>query len=336
MPRLGSLTGIRAVAAVLVFWHHGNGLYGGISSGMVGVSLFYILSGFVMAWVDRKGDTGALFYRRRFARIYPAYAVAVIIAIAYAAMTIGVSWRDFFAFTLIQSWVPDEAFYFAASAVFWSLSCETFFYIMFPLIRRFTRAAAARGLWMLAGGAGLVSIAVAVAGIGFPETPQLTWAVVVFPMSRLPEFVIGVCLGSLMARGWRPRVPLTLAWLFAAAGVAAAMFVPYSLSRYAVTLIPFCVLVVTLAAADLRGARVFTSARWMVKLGDWSYCFYLTHLVVIMVTVSIATRIGLPTWATIAVALLGSFLAAWILHTQVEVRAEGRLRPQSRPRVEAA
>lgn len=336
MPRLDSLTGIRAIAAILVFWHHGNGLYGGISSGMVGVSLFYILSGFVMAWVDRKDDTDALFYRRRFARIYPAYAIAVIIGIAYAAVTIGVSWKDLFAFTLLQSWVPDETVYFAASAVFWSLSCEAFFYITFPLIRRVSRRLTARGLWALAGGAGLVSTSIALAGVGFPETPQLTWAVVVFPLSRLPEFVIGVCLGSLMAQGWRPRISLIFAWLLAAAGITAAMFAPYSLSRYSVTLIPFAVLVVALAAADLRGVRVFTSAGLMVKLGDWSYCFYLIHLVVIMVAVSVGTRVGIPTWATIAVALLGSVLAAWLLHTRVEKPAEKTLRPQGRSRLDVA
>ena len=89
--QLDSLTGIRAIAAFLVFWHHANGLYGGISSGMVGVSLFYILSGFVMAWVDRDGDTAGQFYRRRFARIYPAYAVSVTAAIGYTVATTGFS-----------------------------------------------------------------------------------------------------------------------------------------------------------------------------------------------------------------------------------------------------
>jgi peptidoglycan/LPS O-acetylase OafA/YrhL len=328
-PRLDSLTGIRAIAAMLVFWHHANSLYGGISSGMVGVSLFYILSGFVMAWVDREDDTDVLFYRRRFAKIYPAYAVAAVIAIAYAAVTIGVSWKDFFAFTLLQSWVPDQTVYYAALVVFWSLSCEAFFYVAFPLIRRFTRAVTTRRLWLMACVAAVVSMSVALAGVGFPETPQLMWAVVVFPLSRLPEFAIGVCLGSLMARGWRPRIPMTFAWLLAAAGTVAAMFAPYSLSRYAVTLIPFAVLVVALAAADLRGTRVFTSAKWMVRLGDWSYCFYLIHLVVIMVTVSGAKRLDLPLWATIAVALVGSVLAAWILHTMVDKPADMKLRPKA-------
>ena len=324
---LPSLTGIRAIAALLVFWHHGSSLYGGVSSGMVGVSLFYILSGFVMAWTDRLDDTDARFYQRRFARIYPAYAAAAVIALGYAAITIGVSWKDFFAFTLLQSWVPDQTVYFAASAVFWSLSCEAFFYLAFPLIRRVTRQISSRGLWFLAAGAGLVSVAIASFGVGVPESPQLTWAVVVFPVVRLPEFVIGVCLGSLMARGWRINIPLALAWPLAAVGVGAAIIAPYSLSRYAVTLIPFAVLIVALAGADLRGVRTFAGARLMVRLGEWSYCFYLIHLVAIMVTVSISTRLGLPVWATLTVALAGAVLAAWLLHRFVETPGNTKLRP---------
>lgn len=332
--QLDSLTGVRAIAAALVFWHHADGLYGGVSSGMVGVSLFYILSGFVMAWVDRDGDTAGQFYRRRFARIYPAYAVAVTAAIGYTVLTTGFSAVSLIPYTLLQSWVPNEQVYFAASAVFWSLSCEAFFYLMFPLIRRVVRGLSVRGLWAIAAGAGVVSLAVAGIGTAFPVTSQLTWAVVVLPAARLPEFVIGVCLGAIMARGWLPRIPLAGACALALASVAVAMVAPYALSRYAVTLVPFAVLMVALAAADLRGLPAFTRAPWMVKLGAWSYAFYLVHLLVIMVVVSVGERFGLPLWAAIPLSLAGGVVAAWLLHRFVEVKAEARLRPKGRPRLD--
>lgn len=309
-------------------------MFGTLSSGMVGVSLFYMLSGFVMAWADRDGDTPQLFYRRRFARIYPAYAVAVAIALAYAAATRGISWQDLAAFTLMQSWVPKEAVYFAASAVFWSLSCEAFFYFTFPLVRRVIRALQTRGVWILTGAAAVVSLSVATAGTGMPESPALTWAVVVLPLSRLPEFIIGVGLGAIMTRGWHPRVPVPLAWAVAAAGVLGAMLVPYSLSRYAVTLVPFAVLVVSLASADARGVRTFVRSKWMVKLGVWSYCFYLLHLVVTMMAVSVATLLGAPLLTAVVAALFASVAAAWLLHVAVERPAEIVLRPRGRPRAD--
>lgn len=332
--QLDSLTGIRAIAAFLVFWHHANGLYGGISSGMVGVSLFYILSGFVMAWVDRDGDTAGQFYRRRFARIYPAYAVSVTAAIGYTVATTGFSAVSLVPYTLMQSWVPNDQVHFAASAVFWSLSCEAFFYLTFPLLRAVVRALTVRGLWALAAGAGAVSLVIASVGTAFPVTPELTWAVVVLPASRLPEFVIGVCLGAIMARGWVPRIPLAAAGALALLAVVAAMVVPYALSRYAVTLVPFAILVVALASADLRGLPAFTRAPWMVKLGAWSYCFYLVHLLAIMLVVSVSGRIGLPLWAVIPASLAAGLVGAWLLHRFVEVKAERRLRPKGRPRLD--
>lgn len=152
--RLDSLTGVRAFAALMVFGYHAiHYLPGGelafFGAGMTGVSLFYILSGFVLAWVYRPSDNPGLFYRRRFARIYPAYIVAVLIAIAVAVATRGFSTVDLAAFTLLQSWWPNPAVYYAASPVFWSLSCEAFFYLVFPLVSGHFARASARVLWML-------------------------------------------------------------------------------------------------------------------------------------------------------------------------------------------
>ena len=85
--RLDSLTGVRFFAALLVFGFHGvhyanTGELDVFSAGMVGVSLFYLLSGFVMAWTVREGDRPAAFYRRRFARIYPAFIAAWLLSLA--------------------------------------------------------------------------------------------------------------------------------------------------------------------------------------------------------------------------------------------------------------
>ena len=329
---LASLTGIRAIAAFLVFWHHGNEYYDGWgSSGMVGVSLFYLLSGFLMAWVDRENDTAGTFYRRRFARIYPSYFVAVVFAIALSVLAGTFEPADFAAFTLVQSWVPSESFYFAANAVFWSLSCEAFFYAAFPAIRLVTRRLAARGLCVLGAIAAITSIAIAWVGSLLPVSETLTWAVVVFPPSRLPEFVIGVVLGTLFVRGWRPRISIWVSFPVAAVGVVAAMFVPYAWSRFAVTLIPFAILLLSLAAADLRGQRVFTQWAWLVKLGEWSFCFYLVHLMVMSACSAVANRIGLPDYVAVLIALPASIVAAWLLHIAVERPMNARLRPKGRP-----
>ncbi|MBW2281488.1 MAG: acyltransferase, partial [Deltaproteobacteria bacterium] len=99
--RLHSLTGLRAVGAGLVFFNHFGDLFHehfswfvnrSLTSGRCGVSFFFILSGFVLTWSARSRDTPGSFYWRRFARIFPAHAVA------------------------------------------WGLSCEAFFYLLFPAL----------------------------------------------------------------------------------------------------------------------------------------------------------------------------------------------------------
>ncbi len=74
---LDSLTAVRGPAALLVFGYHV--IHGtqwanwipGARLGYVGVSLFFILSGFVLAWSYNKNAGAKSFYLRRFARVYP-------------------------------------------------------------------------------------------------------------------------------------------------------------------------------------------------------------------------------------------------------------------------
>src|SRR4051794_29113441 len=90
-PRLDSLTGLRAVAAFAVFLTHAQGLFDGgpagpflrriSAQGPTGVSFFFVLSGFVLTWSSRPGDRPGAFYRRRFARIAPAYWCALCAAV---------------------------------------------------------------------------------------------------------------------------------------------------------------------------------------------------------------------------------------------------------------
>ncbi len=89
----------------------------------------------MLAWSDRLVPVRE-FYRRRFARVVPAYVVAACIGIAldvwqYGSETFA---RGLFTLTLLQSWIPGERFSYAGNSVGWSLSTEVFFYALFPLL----------------------------------------------------------------------------------------------------------------------------------------------------------------------------------------------------------
>ncbi|WP_165067535.1 acyltransferase family protein [Marisediminicola senii] len=339
MTRLDSLTGVRFFAAFLVFGFHSVAYVGGsqldvFSAGMVGVSLFYILSGFVMSWTARESDLVGHFYRRRFARVYPAFFVAWLLSLALLLSRGSLDLWDALPPTLLQAWFPVEAAYFAGSAVFWSLSCEAFFYLVFPFLNRLLARFGIRGLIVIGLAAAAVSIGTAVAMLGVAEGPLTRWALIIFPPLRLMEFVIGAVLGRLFRRGIRVPVPVSVAVVLAGAGVYLSSIAPYSLSRYAVTLLPFVVLVAALASSDLKNRpSVF---RWtpVVSLGVWSYCFYLLHAMVLVSVFVIASRTGviddgassLRVWGVLGFAFIASVAAAWILHVLVERPYERRFR----------
>jgi peptidoglycan/LPS O-acetylase OafA/YrhL len=83
-PRLPALTSLRFFAALHVVCFHflafkivsGERWLGQISSiGYVGVSFFFVLSGFILVYTYAGRDIPARdFWRARFARIYPAFA----------------------------------------------------------------------------------------------------------------------------------------------------------------------------------------------------------------------------------------------------------------------
>src|SRR5689334_18623603 len=96
-PRIDSLTGLRFLAAGAVLLHHTFAptiLNPGVVRlpgtrhlavvGYVGVTAFFVLSGFVLAWSWDDRRTKAGFYGRRFARVWPLHALTfmtVVLAI---------------------------------------------------------------------------------------------------------------------------------------------------------------------------------------------------------------------------------------------------------------
>ncbi len=226
-PQLRALTSFRFFACLAVFLHHcvdftssgrhshDSGLNRLFWEGWSGVSFFFVLSGFILAYnyADRLTNTErpALrgFYVSRIARIYPLYILTFLIA-AVAVMgewlRVGVAGAATAVsqVTLTQAFLPIRdpfdpsrlaALGFDGPA--WSLSCEAFFYLSFPFVllvlaRRRTPllAAVAVGVW-----AWTVLLALNLQG-----SPLAGWALYIFPPVRLAEFVVGVCGGLIFLR----------------------------------------------------------------------------------------------------------------------------------------
>src|SRR3989442_1564430 len=141
------LEGIRAVAALLVVFHHAraNGLWGAVA-GWNGVTLFFVLSGFLITTLGLREEErlgalrwGAFFVRRAF-RILPLYLVSLTL---YAGLVLvvglGAAHRESFVHALpwYLSPFPEHVFFGHAHAAFalsWSLGIEEKFYFVWPLL----------------------------------------------------------------------------------------------------------------------------------------------------------------------------------------------------------
>jgi peptidoglycan/LPS O-acetylase OafA/YrhL len=252
-----------------------------LGAGDTGVSFFFVLSGFVLAWSYRPQRTARQFYRRRVARIYPVYLVALALAAALAILD-GSHLRATDALSLagVQSWVPSTRVFYGVAGGAWSLSDEAFFYLCFPALivaaerlddrgRRRAMAGCVLGTW-------LVALA------GSPLHALGFWLHYIAPPARLLEFALGILLALSVRDGAWPRVPFRRALAFAVAAYCATPFLPIAYLRDAgYTLIPYTLLIGAAATWELDGRTTVFARPAAQHLGAWSYSFYLVHQTVL-------------------------------------------------------
>lgn len=292
---LDSLTGMRFVAALLVVLHHGT-MYLPLpvatpvaALGYVGVTFFFVLSGFVLCWSASPGVAKRHFYGRRFARIYPTYLVTTVIAVVLClalGRPTGLG-PVASALTVTQAWFSDPAYTERLNVVSWSISDEAFFYALLPFVLLGIAGLVARRLVRMLAVivAAMLLMAALVHALLSPGTADdLLYKLPVF---RLGEFLIGVVLARLMRAGWRCPVRVRTAALVAAAvylllvagldqtgHLAVVRFLPDL-----IMLGPLALLIAAAATADLAGdgGMHWLRARPTVHLGQASFQLYMTH-----------------------------------------------------------
>lgn len=149
--RFPTFEGLRALAALGVLVFHAAGFTGvtvgpdaggGASEWLnhlsVGVSVFFVLSGFLLfrplVEAHLRGVPGppvVPYLVRRAARIYPAYWLALAVSVAVLDLNIGDAWARFRFFALLQIYWGDTVFGGLPQA--WTLCTEVSFYLFLPL-----------------------------------------------------------------------------------------------------------------------------------------------------------------------------------------------------------
>ncbi|MGZ8750366.1 MAG: acyltransferase family protein [Pseudonocardia sp.] len=312
-----SLTGLRIVAAawVVLFHFHFTGLDGVgaavdvlgplVTAGALGVDLFFVLSGFVVAhtYLDRLGPALRLrptahFVWARACRIWPAYALVFhlfaiwVVArlvwgaddrVAFQAVQPVVSLPEYLQqLVLVQLW--DAPFFDGASWVgsTWSISAEWLAYLLFPVAALVFHRLRDLPVALLAAGslALMTPIAWAYLLTGSPYHPW-SWAVRVlcgFGAGVLAHLVVRRLQSDGRAcervRRWASALAAALPPAVAAGLVAGELVGP---GRGGAVLVVFPVLVGALALAD-RGPATWLAKPAMVYGGRVSYSLYLVHI----------------------------------------------------------
>jgi peptidoglycan/LPS O-acetylase OafA/YrhL len=326
---LNHLTSLRAAAALAVFFFHLR-QYGQwqlplhqATNGYAGVGFFFVLSGFILVISTPAGDTAPRFYRRRFARIYPAYFVMTLVAVAMPVVAVSRSLASTItSLTLIQAWVPvNDRIAYGANGVGWSLSCELAFYLAFPLLLPRLRRVPVGQQWAIA--SAWLAAAFAFAAIASPHGEFWYTAADVSPLTEFPAFLLGVIAGLAVANGWRPRIPV---WLVAGALATLTVLTSYVSVRDApayFAYVPlFVCLIIAIAMRDLDQRSGWLTHPLLIYAGQVSFCFYLVHEIVIINLVRVHSG-GL---AIAGVMLVASCAGAVALHHLVELPCHRLLR----------
>ncbi|MGW2396985.1 acyltransferase family protein [Kitasatospora sp. NPDC001664] len=307
--RLDSLTGARFLAAGLVFFCHlatsgffvagsapATGLMAATkTAGTIGVSFFFVLSGFVLTWSVRPADTYGGVLRRRLVKIFPNHLLTYALAMAVYASAFTPLGTALLNLLLLQAWSSDPMVFLSVNGASWSLSCELLFYVLFPVLLPLLRRIPARRLWWWAGGVAaavmLMPLVAALlpAGQTLPVTGswldgvsiERLWLVYVFPPVRLLEFALGILMARIVQSGrWIAPRPAWTGLLVVAAYVL-GLYTPMLFTVAAVTVVPLALFVASLAQADSAGAGTPLAAPVMRRLGEASFAFYLIHGIVL-------------------------------------------------------
>lgn len=208
-----ALTGLRFVLAIWVVFHHisGKGMmladwanslspaaHSLVSGGYLAVQTFFILSGFVLArsyarssW--RRPDL-IRYAAARFARIYPVYLLSLLVVSKFMldslmrptrTLALKAGLLAIYAFVL-QGWTGNLGVGWNTPA--WSLSCEFFFYLFFPLLFVWLRDAGRKTIAAVFAAALVTPVLLAHAGVPW------TWK----PIHHMADFAAGIAASRLL------------------------------------------------------------------------------------------------------------------------------------------
>lgn len=313
--------------------------YRGISEGYLGVSFFFILSGFILSlnYDDKllnKQVSFKDFWVARIARVYPLHLFTLLIAVLLVVdSTEQVS--EFFSdpalsvskflsnATLIHSFIPDGDYFFSYNSPSWSISDEMFFYFAFPFI---VILLVRNRLLLKIGWVSFLAIPVLMYYSSEDTHHKIFY---INPFFRIVDFLLGITLFQLYRRRYFSKLYSTnlLATLIEilSVGLFVVFFyvhnsIPQVYRFSCFYWIPMAAVIGSFAHQAGYMSKLL-SIRFMVVLGEISFSFYLIHQLFIKLLVDKNMLYGITNsnYVLSALILFVSLVASYFMHKYIEL-----------------
>jgi peptidoglycan/LPS O-acetylase OafA/YrhL len=294
-----ALTSFRGIAAVLVVLYHFRVQFGPALDwdhythlfrlGWLWVDFFFLLSGFVMAYVygamfdaEVERDAYWTFILRRLGRVYPLHLFMLLcfIPTEFAKYLVASNAAPAFVnnspLSILTNVLLVHAWHLHASDTWnyasWSISAEFAAYLVFPFLASWLLRARA-GTLVAVGCAGFGLLVVLKATLGHGTLDRtFDWGV----LRCLPTFSIGMLLFRFYAAPWwRIKRVVGSDWMLAASGIGVLLMLHLAVNE--VVIIAGFALLVLSGSLNSGAVGRFLSARPFHTLGVLSYSIYLTH-----------------------------------------------------------
>jgi len=335
--RIETLTGLRFIAALLVFFHHVpwssdfNTVCSNIASqGYIGVSFFFILSGFVISYaystkILNNEISAGKYILLRYVRILPLHILCTLpyLYIVFANLNPETTIlrqivKSVINLGLLQSFVPIKNCYFNLNAASWSLSNEIFFYVCFLFLVQIAGRLRLRFTLILLG---FIALTASISLFNDFSANTNHWLFYINPFFRLIEFLIGMILYDYYQKGAFDKLSSwsSFSYIFVLICMYFADRVHESF-RYSLYFLP-CVslLLITHLNRSKNMINGLLSHKLLVLLGNASFAFYLIHGLIIGIT---AKYIKSGTFIPILISFFLTTVISIILYKLVELPIE--------------
>lgn len=306
-----SLDGIRALAAFAVifchFFHEGN-TFGNIyfleitKLGNSGVSLFFVLSGFVITRIllnSRESNSYfQTFYLRRLLRIAPLYYFGLVFYYLYPILLdekyhIPKFSEQIYYWTYLQNFARTFTWPSSGPGHFWSLAVEEHFYLIWPAIIYF--AFLFHGKFK-----NLIYVCIFIiisSGILRFLMSSKGYEINVFTFTRLDQLAMGCILALLELKGYLKKTyfkvyfSLFVFGLFAIFGVSLLNFVLLNtFKHYAFGICYFGLIGFSAIGSDQLIFNKIMNINFIQYLGKISYGIYIWHMLAINLLIKFSTH----------------------------------------------